>query len=217
MDGGVVMEVKAKGYSPEELAALRELAMLALDYDPSTGIFVWKYRQGDFPGMTDRGRKMFNSRFAGTEAGSIKYDGYLSVRLAGKLHRAHRLAWLITHGDLPDVLDHINQDRSDNRIINIRLSTFAENSKNAGRQSGNTSGITGVCWFRKPKKWRARIHVNGRNIHLGMFASIEDAKAARNAANIKYGFSPGHGLEPSSQHNQYNRERQRARRAGVQS
>ena len=210
------MSGNAKVYSPEELASLHALVILALDYDPYTGIFVWKYRQDDFPGMTDHGRKIFNSNFAGKTAGSLEADGYVRIKLAGKKHQAHRLAWLVSHGYMSPELDHINQRRDDNRIANLRESTPTENSRNEGLRVNNTSGHAGVDWRRKSKKWRARIKANGRRINLGLFVSIEDAIAARNAANIKYGFSPLHGVSPSHPGNEYRRQRAAsARRSGV--
>jgi hypothetical protein len=93
----------------------------------------------------------------------------------------------------PDELDHINGDKGDNRIVNLREVTRAENNKNKSRYKQNSSGFTGVGWHKVTKKWAAKIRVDGRDYHLGVFASIEAAKEARAAAEKHYGFHENHG------------------------
>ena len=109
-----------------------------LDYGPDTGVFTWKIRT--------------NSRVkVGDVAGALRPDGYIQISIDGRLHRAHRLAWLYVTGESPpDQIDHINGVRDDNRIANLRLATSAENKQNLRRaKSRNKTGFLGVCTPRK--------------------------------------------------------------------
>lgn len=145
---------------------LREL----LSYDPDTGIFYWRVNR--------RGRAK-----AGSKAGTPHSDGYWEIGVDGKAYRAHRLAWLYVHGYTPkEMLDHINRNRLDNRIENLRKSENYLNMRNAGPYKQNSSGVRGVSWSDKSKRWVAAIMDRGRNFHLGSYKSIEEAAAARYAA-----------------------------------
>ena len=90
---------------------------------------------------------------------------------------AHRLAWLYVHGVWPPhEVDHINGDRSDNRIANLRLATRQQNSENRhGAQSNSKTGLVGVSWHKRAGKWQAHIRVKGRTRYLGLFESTQDA------------------------------------------
>jgi hypothetical protein len=157
-----------------------------LDYDPETGVFLWRYCD-DMP-------RRWNTRYAGTVAGVDVGNGYRRIGIGGKMHGAHRLAWLIVTGEWPDAeIDHINGDRSDNRIANLREVSCTENGRNKAMPKNNTSGVIGVGWDSGAGKWRAAIGVAGRNIFLGLFTDIASAIAARKAAEIAYGFHPNHG------------------------
>jgi hypothetical protein len=91
------------------------------------------------------------------------------------------------HGVWPeDQIDHINRDRADNRIENLREVTNKQNQQNRSTNSDNTSGHTGVSWYKPYSKWRAQIKHNHKVIHLGYFTNIEDAIAARKAAEKLY-------------------------------
>ncbi len=145
-----------------------------LDYDPETGIFTRKVRTS-------------NSVKVGGIAGSQNGDGYLLIMLQSRLYQAHRLAWLYMHGEWPkDQIDHINRNRSDNRIANLRDVSHKQNQQNKSKQSNNKSGYPGVSWYKRYSKWRARIRHNQKLIHLGYFDDLEDAVAARKAAEKLY-------------------------------
>jgi hypothetical protein len=143
-----------------------------LNYDPETGIFMWKVRRhgvtlGSVAGCTD--------------------EGYIRIKIDGRLYAAHRLAWLYVNGSLPEfTIDHINRVRSDNRIANLRSATNAENHQNRSKYITNTSGVTGVYWDNQRGKWRAQIEHLGRNVNLGRYSTIEAAAEARAAAKKKF-------------------------------
>lgn len=150
-----------------------------LSYDPTTGVFKWLV--GSFKG-----------RVAGTRYGDLPDKGYLVIRINKKSYFAHRLAWLYVYGHFPKKhLDHINRDRTDNKITNLRLADDALNSKNQSIYKNNISGYHGVT--KHGKRWRARININGKKIHLGVFDTIEEAANCRREAELKLGFHESHG------------------------
>jgi hypothetical protein len=108
----------------------QEILREELDYDPDTGIFMW--------------RKKSQGRQIGIPCGSIQSKGYRQIRLFGKSYLAHRLAWMYVHGSIDEnmTIDHINQKRDDNRIINLRQVTFLENQKNKGLLDGTPSRLS---------------------------------------------------------------------------
>lgn len=136
------------------------LVNVLLEYNPDTGRLTWRISSG----------KAKKASLAG-----CLIDGYRTIGIQGRLYRAHRLAWLIHHGVEPvGDLDHINGDRDDNRIVNLRQATHAENMHNRRADHDNTSGIKGVCWNRFKNKWMA--YVNGR--HVGYFDTKDEAAEA---------------------------------------
>ena len=141
-----------------------------LSYDFESGRFTWLRGSSRSP--------------VGGRAGCLS-NGYLVIRVDGVLRRAHRLAWLYVHGYWPtDDIDHINGDRTDNRIANLRCVTRGQNHQN--RRCANTnsaSGLLGVHPWRH--KWRARIQVDGCSRHLGVFDSIDQAQAAYLSAKLQ--------------------------------
>lgn len=143
-----------------------------IEYDPATGTFKWLGRRG--------------CAAAGKEAGCLSPVGYIVVRVNGKLYTAHRLAWLYVNGEWPSGhIDHINRNKIDNRISNLRLCNDAENGQNARLSSANKSGVRGVH-LTKRGLWQAQIMVNRKNIYLGRYENLEDASRARKTAEEKY-------------------------------
>ena len=127
-------------------------------------------------------------------AGSIDGLGYRVITVNGKQHKAHRLIFLFVHGRWPKYeIDHINHDRDDNRIENLREATRPENARNQSIFKTNTSGYIGVSWHKRRERWHARIRVNGKLVFLGSFTCKEEAAQARKEAERKYGFHPNHG------------------------
>ena len=153
-------------------ARLKEL----LSYDPDTGNFIWIKKTS-----------VYSSILIGSVAGSVNDRGYKYIKIDGKDYRAHRLAWLYVYGEFPDdIIDHMNRDRADNRISNLRIVTQSVNSKNGKIRKNNTSGITGVYWYKPTQKWLALASINKKLTRLGLFDTIEEAIAARKAAEKKF-------------------------------
>jgi hypothetical protein len=110
---------------------------------------------------------------AGSKAGSLRNDGYVGIFIKGTYYFAHRIVWEMFNGEIPAglVIDHIDGDRANNRVENLRLCTFQQNHFNRGKQSNNKSGFKGVSWHRQKQKWVAQIKINGRNKFLGFFTN----------------------------------------------
>jgi len=122
--------------------------------------------------------------------GTITDNGYLTVGIEGKIYRVHRVAWCMHHGYWPEnEIDHINRIRHDNRIENLREVSHACNLRNAKLASNNSSGIRGVYWEKKSKKWRAFIEVNKKRIGLGSYKNIENAVIARFLSELEHNWN----------------------------
>ncbi|MDB4352399.1 HNH endonuclease [Porticoccaceae bacterium] len=156
-------------------ARLKEI----LHYAPDTGIWTWLVPHGSVK--------------VGDVAGCKEPYGYRLIWVGGKKYRAHRLAFLYMTGRIPRQVDHINQNREDDRWSNLRAATPQENQRNVGIQSNNTSGCVGVTLSQNEKKWRAYIKVDGEQIYLGTFTEMSEAVGARKAAEAEYGFHENHG------------------------
>jgi len=113
--------------------------------------------------------------------------GYVVIGVDGQRIMAHRLAWLYEYGELPSSdLDHINQNKSDNRIANLRVVSRSKNMHNVSLHRHNSSGHKGVSWHAPRQKWRAYIFLDYRQTHIGLFDKIEDAVAARRRAELQF-------------------------------
>ena len=138
-----------------------------ITYDKQTGYFTWSKSR---PGCTQ-----------GARAGSVSRYGYLVIKVSRKQVRAHRLAWFLSFGVWPDgEVDHINGDRIDNRLCNLRVvdrSTNSQNQRNAQRDN-LSSGLLGVTWNKQHKRWQSKIMVNRVFHHVGLFATPEEAHTA---------------------------------------
>ena len=151
-----------------------------LDYNIETGIFTRNITVG-------------SRAMKGMIVGSPDKDGYLEVTLNRRKYKLHRLAFLYIEGKFPIEVEHDNRIKFDNRWCNLIATTRLENQKNLPKQKNNTSGVTGVIWYKLTNRWRASIAVNNKTIYLGYYKDKNDAILAREAANIKYGFHVNHG------------------------
>lgn len=154
-------------------ALLREL----LRYDAVTGQFTWLPRPREMF-VSDNAFRTWNSRYVGKVAGSVRPAGHLAVAVGHTQYRAHRLVWLYVHGDpVPDVIDHVDGNKLNNRFTNLRAATKLQNGANSTIRKNNTTGIKGVGRWKG--FYRARIMFEGKDINLGYFKTLEDAAKAR--------------------------------------
>ena len=168
-----------------------DLLRQLLQYDPASGILRWKLRDRSFFG-SDAEYKRWNGRYAGKTAFTPNTNGYLDGYVLRVMHRAHHIAWALYYDEAPaEYIDHINGNRADNRIENLRQVSARQNARNAKVKSTNKSGVIGVC--RHETGWRATIMGDNKQIHLGVFKRIEDAVAARKAAERRLGYHKNHG------------------------
>lgn len=141
-----------------------------LIYEKPTGVFIW----------TDKASPKVRHHIAGT----ITKRGYVNIDVDGKQYKAHRLAWLYVHGYMPkEHIDHINQDKSDNSISNLREASPRQNKYNQGLTTRNTSGFKGVSFHKASGKWRAQINHNNATKYLGLYGTAEEASMAYDKAS----------------------------------
>lgn len=146
-----------------ELDLSQETLKEFLDYSPETGIFIWKKRSA-------------LATKIGTVAGNLNALGYIRIRFLRHGWMAHRLAWLFVHGEMPlDQIDHIDCDKSNNKIGNLRQASTSENLRNRKKSPRNTSGFKGVTWHKLNNKWLVACRVNGVKVHLGYYKDPEEA------------------------------------------
>lgn len=175
-------------------ALLRQL----IDYDCDTGIFTWKRRSPEFFQSEGVARspestaKLWNGRLAGEIVGSVTKNGYRVTTIRGGSIALHTVAWMMTYGVRPVGIDHINRNRADNRIYNLREATQSENCRNLPIPKNNTSGTCGVQFDKRSFKWVAIISLNRRKHFLGSYKNIEDAILARRNAEKSLGFHENH-------------------------
>jgi hypothetical protein len=162
---------------PQSYKALPPLELLQelFWYDASAGQLRWRAR-------------LSNRVKIGSVAGTRRDDGYYKIRIHGVFYYSHRIIWYMHTGEDPGEaqIDHIDGDKSNGRIENLRLASNGQNMSNVGPRSNNTSGHLGVTWDTSKGLWKAAIGKNGKTIHLGRFRSAEDAAAARRLGELRY-------------------------------
>ena len=112
--------------------------------------------------------------------------GYLTIKINKKCYKQHRVVFLYFNGYLPKAIDHIDRNKLNNSISNLRPSTKNGNNHNVGPNKKNTSGYKGVYWHKPRKKWRAMIKINRKQITIGRFNTPEEAALAYNIAALKF-------------------------------
>lgn len=161
------MKIEAR----EEASKLisREELLRLLDYNQECGNFHWKVSHPGIP--------------AGSLAGCVdKHSGYIKIGICGVQYSAHRLAWLYVNDRWPiNQIDHINGNKADNRIGNLREVTNGQNQQNGSLRKTNSSGHKGVSWDKNTSKWIAYICCDNKQYNLGYYLTIAEAVAARTA------------------------------------
>jgi hypothetical protein len=148
-------------------------------FDYCDGQLVWK--------------KCRNTTVIGKPAGAVGGRGYVNVKLNGKTYTAHRLVYLMLHGYAPEMIDHIDRDKTNNRIENLRPATASQNVCNREAPSNSTSGIKGVRFHKRDKKWIAYAKLAGKQTHIGTFESMEAAAFAASIVRINLHGEYAHG------------------------
>lgn len=179
--------------APKTLPAQEVLVQL-LRYEAETGKLFWQERGPEhFAGRATQQAKRWNSMYAGKEAFTcVEPRGYRCGAIFGVAFKAHRVIWVMMTGEDPDVIDHANGDRSDNRWQNLSNTDAYGNTRNARRRHDNTSGMTGLRRHRKASGsfgWAVAV----RNNYIGMFDCIGQAIKARKEAERRHGFHANHG------------------------
>jgi hypothetical protein len=170
-----------------------------LTYDPETGSLHYRERTAhDFQAVGKFSAALrallWNAQYAGAEAFTqIVPGGYHRGWIKAHNYMAHRVIWKMVTGEDPDQVDHINGNRADNRIANLRSVGRVVNGQNRGVGSNNQSGVVGVSYHRRIGAWMAQITVNGSRHHLGYFPTLALAADARKKAEREFGFHPNHG------------------------
>lgn len=152
-------------FAPHLAGLAAERLREVLFYEVATGQFSWRVQRG--------------CKRSGQPAGTLT-DGYVQISVDGRIHKAHRLAWLYVHGAWPaGAIDHANGNRADNRIGNLRDVSITENNENRrSATAGKSSPYLGVSWYAQLGKWRAQIQSKRKNHCLGYFDDPAKAHAA---------------------------------------
>lgn len=146
------------------------------NYDKLTGSLIWKIR-------------LSNRISIGDYAGSMSNKGYLTTRVKNKLYLNHRLIWLYHYGYFPEnQIDHIDRDKLNNRVNNLREVSQSCNIRNTGSRKNNKSGVKGVSWHKASKSWRVNIMTNGKPNYLGYYNDKTEAVAMRLAMEQCFGW-----------------------------
>lgn len=176
-----------------------------IDYDPQTGEAKWKARPLHHFIDSKRPAKVvmriWNSKNAGKTVRCPDSNGYFRLAIGGRKYSLHRIIWAFHYGKHPrHSIDHINGNRQDNRICNLRDVLQVDNLKNASKHKDNSSGVNGVSFCKRRQKFTSYIGVNGKTKVLGYSETLEEAARKRKEAEVIYGYHQNHGREPHGVH-----------------
>jgi len=152
-----------------------------LSYDEHTGVLTWKMQPA-----TSRSNICHNNKCGGKVAGTIGSKGYIMIGIGKVYYLAQRIIWKMKTGSDPtDQVDHEDTDRGNNRWGNLREAANGPNIQNSKIRKDNKSGIKGVHWDMRHKKWRAVITANGKSTRLGRFPTIQEAASVIAQARLE--------------------------------
>lgn len=160
-----------------------------MNYETAHKLFTYDPETGELRNRTNRQRAR-----VGALSGAMNIDGYRRVEVKNKTYLAHRLIWLLQYKEFPpNQIDHIDGDRSNNRLINLRNVLPVENSLNQKKYKNNKSGVAGVYWDESEGKWHAQINSPDGQKRLGRTKDFFEACCLRKAAENEYNYHPNHG------------------------
>jgi hypothetical protein len=142
---------------------------------------LFEYRDGELFWRVSQGRSKI-----GNKTGTLNSDGYLHTIISKKAYKNHRIIFLMFHGYLPKFIDHIDGNRSNNIINNLREATRAQNTCNAKTPSTNTSGVKGVCWSKRDRKWLVQVQINDKKKYSRCYEDLELAELVAIELRNKY-------------------------------
>lgn len=155
------------------------------------GALFWRRRPVEHF-RSERGYKIWNTRFSGKRAGSVTSHGYRSVSVGNNQYYEHQVIYAMFHDEWPsNEIDHNDGNRQNNKIENLQDTTY--NHRNKRLLETNSSGLHGVYWDKQQGKWSVQISMDGIKTRLGRFESFLDACCIRKSAELKYNYSLNHG------------------------
>jgi len=164
------------------------------NYDPITGILIWKV-------------SLSNRVSVGDVIKGKDSDGYVVVRINKRTYQAQRIIWLWYYGYMPEgLIDHKDRIKHHNWIDNLREASKSCNARNIGNHKNNTSGVKGVSYNKKDKRWVAYIDVNGKHYYVGFCKDFDEAVCHRLAAEQCFGWEK---CDPCSPAYEYIKERRK--------
>lgn len=175
----------------------QEMLRSLVDYNPTTGVMTWLAR-GSHNDPHHKGHSIFNSKYAGKPVGTLS-EGYLITRFRVKSldlainTKVHRLVWLYVYGEWPFEIDHVNGDRCDNRLSNLREVDRRLNNKNLKKPSHNTSGLAGVHFDKSRGKWQVQVKDGGKRVFCKRYPCLFSAACALISFRNSLGFTERHG------------------------
>lgn len=161
-----------------------------LSYAPNTGILIWLKRPS---------RKIHE----GERAGSLDPSGYRYLYFKGKRYPEHHIIWCLVYGDYPPhQIDHIDQNRSNNKLNNLRAVTKAQNARNRSR-ANSTLDEVGIWYCKRRHRYIAEITMDGKKVYQKSFTDIDQAIQERKAKALELGFHDNHGKSNQSNRKYY--------------
>jgi hypothetical protein len=167
---------------------LTQKELMSLVIMSECGELIWRRK----PCNTWQGKR-FNKQYAGEKIKTAHHTGYDTCVISGKQYGIHRIVWLYTYGELPVKIDHVDQDKRNNNIDNLRITTTHANGLNRSINKNNKSGVMGVLFCNSRNKWKAQIKFNMKQSTIGYFADFFNAVCARKSKENELGFHTNHG------------------------